>query len=215
VAYIVNNTNANPFHWSAPLLPTRTDVADLRRIAGLLAAATPLPPLGTAPTPGLDRYHQTAVMGFRWVIDLTGHAPVKVAPGIEKCAQGATEATGCTLDWNDAMIAGKPESVPGLLTLLQHLPSTPVPPLTVHLTPRTPDGQVTIVGRGWVGPQAQISVSWTTGAPPWVPLGPVPVAPKGRFTWTGHLPTRPAGTSAFVVVVSDGVRGMSVPPVSL
>lgn len=207
VAFVVNDPFVSPAGWNAALRPTRANTAKLGRIGHLLQTATPLPPLGTAPTPGLDHYQQDPTMGFIWTVALTQKSGLKVLqvePGVQRCVPGATAAHGCALDWNDVVVNNRPESAPGLADLLRGLEFPLVRPLAVTVT----SGAVTIVGNGWAGPTVKLNISLRQSGPP-IAAGLVRVSRTGHFSWTGHFSQTTAGMTSFGVTAQDSARQLS------
>lgn len=202
LSFVVDNTLNSPLWWTAPWWPTAGDQATFARIAATLRQATPLPPLGQQPAPGLDRYQPTAMANVSWSIAVSGQTtPVTIQPDIERCAPGATAASGCQLVSNDVLVNGRPESAPGLIQSLQSLPPAWVQPLVGTLGLQELD----VAGHGWVGPTVSLSLSWNGGNTFPVRLGTVHVGPSGAFTWTGRLPAkRPADWKADLVVMGQG-----------
>ena len=206
LVYVVDNTVATPRWWTAPWWPTAGDQATFARIAAALRQATPLPPLGQRPAPGLDLYPPTAIAAVSWSINVRGStAPVTIQPDIERCASGAHSASGCQPLSSDVLVNGRPESVPGLMGLLHSLATTTVRPMVFTLNA----SQLQVSGAGWIGPTVRLSLSWNGGSTFPVRLGTVHVAPGGAFAWAGSLPAkRPADWRADLVVMGQGVRAI-------
>jgi hypothetical protein len=137
--------------------------SNLKQLASLLAAATPLkpapagsPPLTCGPSGVmmLPAEHLTP----HWTLGLVDGATIQVVANVAPC--GAT-ATSYARD-EYASLNGRPVKavglVPRLLALSQALPM--VKPLAVTPTAPTPGDTIQLTGDGWVGGDVVVAVFW-------------------------------------------------------
>lgn len=221
VRFVVDTRMATPAAWSAPLRATTATAPAMDRLATLLRAAQPGPPIAAGPYPqiGLNRAQTTALERQTFIVGLaTAPAPLTIDPQVVYCT-AAPSGPACNPTADYVLIDGHPEKAPGLAALLTGMTDTlpGVPPLQPHVQGNT----LTVSGQGWVGARVTLLLRWcdanSCGGPSGTPLATVPVNADGTFSWTGPLPSPPSGSPSgnFTLNAADGVRTAESMPSSL